>query len=261
MYRPHNPKNYLITKDDVKRILLLLDIQYTPTNIDFFRKATTHTSYVARSIYTDPAGNTIELEPTPSGCLELQEESYERQEWFGDSALGYHVARYLFKRFPDEEPGTLTEIKKIIVCNEMLGSICEKIGLSKFYIISKHNEEICNGRKNLHKLGDILEAFIAALELDSCDPILVGKFIVKLIETYVDIGLLLRNNQNFKQQWQNICQEKFKYTPTYISLSSSLNEFTEGVVNAKKEIQGTGTASTKKQAQQLAAKQALSKLA
>ena len=117
MYRPHNPKNCLITKEDVRRMLLLLDIQYTPTNIKLFQVATTHTSYVERDEYKDPNGNSIELEPTPQGCLELQPESYERQEWYGDRALGYHVSKYLFKRYPDEDPGTLTEIIKIIVCN------------------------------------------------------------------------------------------------------------------------------------------------
>ena len=114
-----------------------------------------------------PTGEDTELAICPTNCIDLFDESYERLEHLGDSILGATVSTYLMKRFPTENEGFMTDLKKEIVCNEMLGSLSLKIGLDKFYIISRHNEDACNGRTNTKKLGDILEAFIGALWIDS----------------------------------------------------------------------------------------------
>jgi dsRNA-specific ribonuclease len=89
------------------------------------------------------------------------------------------------------------------VNNASLGQFTLSLGLNEFYIISRHNEDACNGRRNIQKLGDILEAFLGALWID-CDynfQIFYG-FVVSLIETYVDIPKTLLNDSNFKDQLQ-----------------------------------------------------------
>ena len=140
----------------------------------------------------------------------------------------------------------------------MLGTLCQKIGLDKFYIISKHNEEVCSGRTNLKKLGDILEAFIGALWMDSqYDFKVVYGFIVGLIEKHINIPKILMNNRNYKEQLQKIYQAKFHHTPTYTMLSSSTNLYTMAVLDKNGVHIGIGSAPTKKQAEQLAAKKAL----
>jgi ribonuclease-3 len=140
----------------------------------------------------------------------------------------------------------------------MLGSLSLKIGLDKFYIISRHNEDICNGRANTKKLGDILEAFVGALWMDSQNDFqVVSHFVVSLIEQYINIPKLLLNNKNFKEQLQKVYQAKFHHTPKYLMLSSAANTYTMAVVDENGVHIGVGTSSTKKQAEQLAAQNAL----
>jgi ribonuclease-3 len=67
------------------------------------------------------------------------------------------------------------------------------------------------------------------------------------------------NNRNFKEQLQKIYQSKYHTTPTYTVLSGSLTSYTVAVVGIDGKHMGTGTAPTKKQAEQLAAKDAISK--
>jgi ribonuclease-3 len=219
-----------------------------------------HSSYVKRSNYTTPQGDSAQLAPKPSDCLELFPESYERLEHLGDSVLGAAVATYLSIRFPTQQEGFLTNLRKEIVCNNMLGELTRKIKLNEFYIISKHNEEACNGRYNVKKLGDILEAFIGALWIDSeYNFQIVYSFIISLIETYIDIPGILRNDTNFKDQLQKFCQTTFHYTPTYIMLSSN-GEYTMAAIDSDGKHLGIGTGTTKKQGEQMAAQDALTKL-
>ncbi len=112
----------------------------------------------------------------------------------------------------------------------------------------------------MKKLGDILEAFIGALWTD-CEYNfqVVYPFVVSLIETHIDIPGILRNDTNFKDQLQKFCQTKFHYTPTYAMLSSN-NGYLMAALDGKGKHIGTGTGTTKKQGEQLAAQDALNKL-
>jgi ribonuclease-3 len=262
IYNPYNSKNRLFVKSDVQAILKKHRCEFDVKNINLFQTAMVHSSYVKRLDYTTPTGESTQLADKPSNCLDLFESSYETLEHLGDSILGATVSTYLLKRFPEENEGFLTDLKKDIVCNDMLGSLSVKIGLEKFYIISRHNEDICNGRTNVKKLGDILEAFIGALWTDcGNDYRVVSSFIVSLIEMYINIPKLLLNNKNFKEQLQKLYQSKFHYTPKYVMLSSAANTYTMAAVDENGAHLGIGSALTKKQAEQLAAKAAISKLA
>ena len=254
MYNPFNPKNRLITRQDVERIVPGLTVQ----NAHLYQTAMVHSSYVKRKEYTTPTGEPTELSPRPPNCLELFEESYERLEHLGDSVLGACVSTYLMERFPSENEGFLTDLKKEIVCNETLGKLSQIVGLDVFYIISRHNEDICFGRGNIKKLGDILEAFIGAVWVDTQhDFHRVYSFIVGLIEAHIDIPKLLMNNRNYKEQFQKMFQAKYHATPTYYVISNQNGLYEMGVNDLNGTCIGKGIASTKKQAEQLAAKEAI----
>lgn len=256
VYNPYNSRNRLFTKNDIQAILA--NTNFTIRSASLYQTAMVHSSYVKRLEYITPTGEPAQLADRPENCLPLFENSYERLEHLGDSVLGVVVSSYLIKRFPDENEGFLTNLKKEIVCNEMLGHLSQKIGLDKFYIISRHNEDICNGRSNAKKLGDILEAFIGAVWIDSCyDFKVINKFIIGLVEEYINIPNILMNNRNYKEQLQKLYQGKYHYTPVYKVLSSSTNMYTMAVVDNIGNDIGIGTAPTKKQAEQLAAKEAL----
>jgi len=254
-YNPYNPKNIPFKEKDILEILAKHGI-YSIQNQEIFQNAMIHSSYVSRGEYTTPQGDKTILVEKPHGCLGLFPESYERLEHLGDSILGASVATYLCRRFPTQQEGFLTNLRKEIVCNSMLGILTQKIGLDKFYVISRHNEDVCAGRQNTKKLGDILEAFIGALWTDSKNDFpTVYTFIISLIEKYIDIPLILQNDTNYKDQLQKFCQTFLKYTPVY-KMVSSINGYTMISLGQDKEI-GRGFATTKKQAEQLAAKEAL----
>jgi ribonuclease-3 len=127
-----------------------------------------------------------------------------------------------------------------------------------FYVISKHNEEACNGRHNGKKLGDILEAFIGSLWIDcGYNFQVVYSFVVSLIEKYIDIPKILLNDTNYKDQLQKYCQLTFKYTPTYAMLSVNDGIYTMVALDPKGGHLGSGQGSTKKQGEQMAARAAL----
>ena len=261
IYNPFNSKNRLFVKSDIQAILKTHRCDFEVNNINLFQTAMVHSSYVKRNEYTTPSGEVTQLAERPSNCLDLFDSSYETLEHLGDSILGATVSTYLLKRFPQENEGFLTDLKKDIVCNEMLGSLSLKIGLDKFYIISRHNEDICNGRTNVKKLGDILEAFIGALWTDCGNNyMIISSFIISLIELHINIPKLLLNNKNFKEQLQKLYQSKFHHTPKYVMLSSAANMYTMAAVDEKGIHIGIGSAPTKKQAEQLAAKEALTRL-
>jgi ribonuclease-3 len=259
-YNPYNSKNRLFTKTDIHAILFKHGCNYEVQTQSLFQTAMVHSSYVKRMEYTTATGEITQIAERPNNALDLFECSYETLEHLGDSILGATVSTYLFRRFPDENEGFLTDLKKDIVCNDMLGSLSQKIGLDKFYIISRHNEDICNGRTNVKKLGDILEAFVGALWMDSNNNFqVVSRFVISLIETYINIPKLLLNNKNFKEQLQKVYQAKFHHTPKYMMLSSAANTYTMAVVDENGVHIGIGTSSTKKQAEQFAAQNALKK--
>jgi ribonuclease-3 len=262
IYNPFNSKNRLFVKPDIQAILKKHRCDFEVNNTNLFQTAMVHSSYVKRTEYTTPSGEVTQLAERPQNCLDLFDSSYETLEHLGDSILGATVSTYLLKRFPQENEGFLTDLKKDIVCNDMLGSLSLKIGLDKFYIISRHNEDICNGRTNVKKLGDILEAFIGALWTEcGNDYKTVSSFIISLIELHINIPKLLLNNKNFKEQLQKLYQSKFHHTPKYVMLSSAANTYTMAAVDENGAHLGIGSAPTKKQAEQLAAKVAISKLA
>jgi len=261
MYNPYNLKNRLFEKEDVEKILLQNNCEFTIRNPALYQRAMVHSSYVKRDVYTTPTGEITQLADKPTNCLGLFDDSYETLEHLGDSILGATVSTYLFKRFPLQNEGFLTDLKKDIVCNEMLGFLSQKIGLDIFYVISRHNEDVCNGRTNTKKLGDILEAFIGALWTDSDNNFdVIYSFIKEIIETHINIPKLLLNNRNFKEQLQKFYQSKFHQTPKYIMLSSAANMYMMAAVDEKNIHLGIGSAPTKKQAEQIAAKEALKNL-
>ena len=253
---PYNSSNYLITENDILNILLSLNIQnYKIKDLTLFQQAFVHTSYCEMKDY--------EEYNKPKDCLPLFKKSYETLEFLGDSFLGCVVTNYLYNRYVEKhnkEEGFLTKLKIRLVCGEQLAFLSNKLGFDKFMIISKHIEDNCSGRQNQHILEDIYEAFLGALYLDSKDYSLINEFIINSIEKYVDISDIILNDNNFKDQLLRYFQHNFSIYPIY-ETNKNENNF-ESIVFKKLEnnpkIQiSKGLGTTKKKAEQEAAKQAL----
>jgi len=263
LYNPYNPANRVFTERDIHRILHKHGLpHYKVRNPRVFQTAMVHTTYVRRGEYTTPDGRPATLAPCPSGVMPLQDESYECLEFEGDSVLGVCVATYLRKKYPERKQGFLTDARKVLVNNECIGGLSKQIGLDAFYVISRHNEEspAIAGRTNLKKLGDIFEAFLGALWTDCGNRFHVATaFVTTVLESYLDVEDMVNETTNYKDLFQKHCQRDQKCTPVYVMLS---NDPKKGEIRvAVCDIDGNhiayGHGSTRKKAEQMAAREAL----
>jgi dsRNA-specific ribonuclease len=176
----------------------------------------------------------------PFDCLSLKSKSNERLEFLGDGILELIAKYYLYRRFPKENEGFMTEKKIAIVKNEAIGRIAMEMHLNKWLILSKHAEEK-KIRTNLKKLGCLFESFLGALFLDLnkivvkdeegwfqsifvCGPgfQLAQKFVENIFEKHIDWIALIQNDDNYKNILQVKIQKEFKVTPHYLEIEHDL---------------------------------------
>lgn len=185
--------------------------------------------------------------------------SNERLEFLGDSVLSLITSVYLFKHYPNLKEGDYTEIKSAIVKMESLAEASKKIGLNDYLLLSK-GEERGDGRENNNIMADCFEALIAAIFLDKNFEVAYTFVVSFLFKDKLDY--LLKNNLylSSKSKLQEIIQRKYKKTPIYKVLEEKGPEhkriFKIGVVFNDKML-GVGSAPSKKEAEEEAAKQAL----
>ena len=253
---PYNKNNKLLSFFNVINIMLSLNINdFKINNLNHFQKAFVHESYTHLSDYKS-FKNT-------NSYLELQNKSYETMEFIGDSLLGSIVSNYLYKRYTllhNENEGFLTKLKNQIVNGESLAYLAKNLNFNKYLIISNHLEENCNGRNNKNILEDTLEAFIGAIYLDSNNYNLLEKFIINLIEKFVDFSYLIVNDTNYKDKILRYIQHSFSVHPYYKTTKLDNGIFKSEIFRKNEEeiiYISKGEAETKKKAEQLASKNAL----
>ena len=236
-HNPFNPLNIEITLNDVQSILKKYGINPRINNMTLYRRAFIHKSYTKTVLSEN------QVLATNNGCIPLSSKSNERLEFLGDGVLELVTKFYLYRRFPNENEGFMTEKKISIVKNETIGNIAYEMGLHKWFVISQYAEEK-KMRTNLKKLGCLFEAFIGALFLD-CNQInvesewsqfvtgpgfqIVQVFIENIFENHIDWTALLINDDNYKNILQVKLQKEFKVTPHYVELSYDDFGFEMGV--------------------------------
>ena len=200
------------------------------------RTAVTHTSYV----------NEHALERT--GCN-------ERLEFLGDSVLSLIVCRYLYTAYPDLPEGRLTILRKNAVCQKALADYAAKIALGEYLLLGKGEEK--DGREKPKLLEDAFEALLGAMYLDCGDIDIVSAFLLpfvreelRRIETPEDYKTLL---QQYVQQTPG---EELRYEIVSEEGPDNAKTFTvRALINSN--CFGVGSGSSKKEAEQNAAKEAM----
>jgi len=277
----HNPSNRLITYNDLKRIFqkanILEDLiskgeDIESYNLENFQRSFTHISYTVNREKKMPR-NAMEKEDEgvdPSKCVQIREHSMERLEWLGDAIIQSVVGTYIWERFPDQDEGFYTVLRSKLVKTEALANLAIFLKFGDLLLVSKHTEDYCNGRKNPMHLEDSFEAFTGALYEQTSKKFryeIVQKFIINCIESKIDMPMLIMYDSNYKNilmmHYQTNFDGKF---PTYGDVS--VEEISNGDEMGKrniytasvKDIYGReiafGSAKSKKEAQQLAAKEA-----
>ena len=185
--------------------------------------------------------------------------SNERLEFLGDSVLGMLVAEYLYRTFPDRPEGELTRMRADMVCEKTLASVANGLGRGAHLLLGK-GEEQGGGRSRDSILADAVESVIAACYLDGgMDAAL--EFVKKFI--LVNVPVAKFHNTDYKTALQELVQQKKNQTLVYTLVGESGPDHDKQFVvelTLNGESVGKGTGSSKKRAEQDAARTALEKL-
>ncbi len=185
----------------------------------------------------------------------------ERMEFFGDAVLDLVVREFLFHNYPNRQEGDLTEAKSTIVCRGSLAHAAKSIHLKRYLILGRGM-----GRKKKipdSLLADAYEAVVAAIYIDGgYAP--AKTFIMRTLGSEMPSAIERANVANFKSNLQKITQQRRHALPHYRVLGSSGPEHSrifEVAVSIEGKEMGRGFGSSKKAAEQEAAKQALDGMA
>ena len=185
--------------------------------------------------------------------------SNERLEFLGDSILGMAVAAYLYHNFPDRPEGELPRMRADMVCETSLALIANRLDLGRHLLLG-HGEERFGGRSRVSILADAVESVIAACYLDGGIEAAKG-VISRFVLCNVPVSKL--QNVDYKTSLQELVQQKKNQVLTYALVGQSGPDHDKKFdveVSLNGEVVGCGSGSSKKRAEQDAARAAIEKL-
>ena len=225
------------------RINALIPLQgllcYQFKDLELLNKSLTHKSY--------------------SNEVILSLKNNERLEFLGDSVLDLIVADYMFLTYQDLPEGLLSKIRAAVVNENSLAGIAKDLELGSYILLGK-GESFSGGRQKASILANAYEALVGALFCDSDFRTTADVFLPQLIEKIDEYrGACIATD--FKSDLQEYTQNRFSCVPLY----EVVGEIGPGHdkrfdVNVKvcSQVRGSGKGRSKKEAEQNAAKEALS---
>lgn len=185
----------------------------------------------------------------------------ERLEFLGDAVLALVVSEHLAASFPSSTEGQLSKLKARLVSEASLAKAARRLNLGSLLRLGR-GEELTQGREKNSLLADALEAMIAAIYLDGgLDParaFILGAFAGTLEDPHALHEEVV--GQDYKTQLQEWCQKRFDTLPQYVTVRESgpdHQKLFEVQLRIQGDILGVGVGRTKKEAEQMAAKHAL----
>ena len=181
----------------------------------------------------------------------------ERLEFIGDSVLGMVCAIWLYRNYPELPEGRMTKMRADIVCEQSLCEVAQKLGLGAYLRLGK-GEELSGGRERHSILADCVEAVIAAIYLDAglerARDFIAANILSKLSEASA------APVRDYKTELQELIQQRPGNSLCYEMIGESgpdhRKHFVAAVLLNGARV-GVGEGSTKKEAEQMAAKAAL----
>jgi len=211
-------------------------------NKELLQRALVHSSYVNENPSAAP-------------------ESNERLEFLGDAVLGLVVADELFDTFPEHAEGPLTELRAFLVRRDTLAHAAERMQLGDVLLLGRGEDE-GGGRSRPTNLSHVYEAVVGAVFLDQGLPA-AREFVLASLDDELEEVKDSGSPLDPKSRLQELCQSRFQTTPSYDVVQTSGPDhdrsFTvEATVDGR--TIGSGTASSKQQAEKRAALEALKEL-
>lgn len=214
---------------------ILKDLGIPYHKIELYEQAFTHTSY----------------------ANEMKTESYERLEYLGDAVLELIISEYLYK-VTDYAEGKMTKLRSSYVCENALYEYSSLLGLNAYLKLGKGEEER-DGRHNKTIVADIFESFIGAMFLDCGFEVVRGFIYERVIPLIKDHKVdLVEDYKSVLQEFVQTDRKSLNYELVKESGPAHDKTF-EIAVKIDDIVYGVGVAKSKKEAEQLAAKEALKK--
>lgn len=220
-----------------KQLLLQLEhlLGFTPKHLPYYQLALMHRSKI-----------------------EELAQNNERLEFLGDAILGSIIAEYLFKKYPYQSEGYLTELRSRIVRRETLNNVAVRMGLQKLVQYNQNDR----GLSRSHIFGNALEALIGAVYLDQGFAKTRSFIFGQIIKPYIDIETLESTDTNYKNKllsWAQRINKNIVFDTIDEKLEGARKIFTLAIV-LDGEVIATGSGYNKKEAGQVAAQKAIEKL-
>ena len=218
-------------------------IGYTYSDKELLKKALTHSSFSNEKKSKNKKGD----------CN-------ERLEFLGDSVLSIVVSEYLFSRYVDNQEGDLSKIRSSVVCEKALAKYAAEIGLGDYMYLGR-GEELNNGRHRPSITADAFEALLASMYLDSGRSMdVIRRFVLGFIKREIDFISKNSTFVDYKTMLQQIIQQSEGEKLEYVLVDEtgpdhSKTFVTEARLNGSPI--GKGSASSKRESEQMAAKEAL----
>jgi ribonuclease-3 len=224
-------------------------IGFRPRNIAIYQQSLVHKSVqkVIRNLFKE--------DTLPSECAYMRD-SNERLEYLGDAVLNLAVASKLYRDYSGENEGFLTRIRTKLVRGTTLAYLAKELDLGKYILMSPQVTNI-NGKDNDTILENAYESIIGAIYLD-----LGFSHAERFIYTNmnkISLDEILKDD-NYKDILLRYAQANYTTLPIYNIIDTSgppHNRMFKISVELDGEILGEGEGRQKKEAEQLAAQQAI----
>ena len=218
-------------------------IGYTFKNQEIIKEALTHSSYFNEM---KSRGERVSYN--------------ERLEFLGDSVLSITVSSYLFEHYRNKQEGDLTKIRAAVVCEKALSKFAAAIELGSYMYLG-HGEIMNNGRNRPSITADAFEALLAAIYLDSGETFEeVEKFLLPFVSAEIEHisenGLFI----DYKTALQQVVQQASGEILEYVLIGEEgpdHNKQFRVEARLNSNVIGRGSAKTKREAEQHAAREAL----
>ncbi|MHC1703802.1 MAG: ribonuclease III [Tenuifilaceae bacterium] len=182
----------------------------------------------------------------------------ERLEYLGDAVLDAIVAEYLFAQYPNQKEGFLTKMRSKIVSRTSLNQLAIDMGLDKIIVKQAHFQHT---QKNIY--GNALEALIGALFIDQGYQFTSDCVTNSILEKYIDLDNLQMIETDYKSRIIEVAQK----SRLAIQFQCQESESTNGnsphfiaTITLNDNLLGEGHGSSKKEAEQNAAMEAIAKV-
>jgi ribonuclease III len=183
----------------------------------------------------------------------------ERLEFLGDSVLGLVVADYLFHRLPSHPEGQLSQLRSRLVDATSCAQYLQKLQLGEHILLGK-GETMTEGRTKPSILADVFEALLGAIYLDGGLGVMKS-FLLFHFEAEFE-SAIGSPPRNYKAELQDLSQKQFQKTPVYKVIGETGPDHSKVfhvMVFINEKEAGVGLGASKKEAEQRAAFDALSK--